>query len=222
MSLFEILNDWDTSIFLIINGFHSPFFDNFMFLVSGKIIWIPLYASVLYVLIKNWKIEALWLILAFILCIVISDQFASGFLKNTVKRLRPSNVDEIKGVIHLVKGYLAGGKYGFASSHASNSFGFAMLSTLILRRKEYSIAIFIWAILISYSRIYLGAHYPLDVLGGAAIGITSAYFCKWALDLLHLHNPQRPETSIQKFLSIVPLSILMLSLIGIIFYSIIA
>jgi undecaprenyl-diphosphatase len=210
MSIFEIIKQLDTHLFLIINGLYSPFFDNFMLLVSGKIIWIPLYASVLYVLIKNWKIEAIWLILAFILCIVISDQFASGFLKNTVKRLRPSSVDELSGVIHLVKGYLGGGKYGFASSHASNSFGFAMLSALILRRKNYTIAIFSWAIVVGYSRIYLGAHYPLDVLGGAAIGITAAYLCKW---LLLKFRPIIFQTKLTD--EKLPIAVLILSFLGI-------
>jgi undecaprenyl-diphosphatase len=210
MSIFEIIKQLDTHLFLIINGLYSPFFDNFMYLVSGKIIWIPFYASVLYVLIKNWKIEAIWLILAFILCIVISDHFASGFLKNTVKRLRPSSVDELKGVIHLVKGYLGGGKYGFASSHASNSFGFAMLSALILRRKNYTIAIFIWAMLVGYSRIYLGAHYPLDVLGGAAIGITAAYLCKWLLLKFRPIIFQTKQTDEK-----LPIAVLILSFLGI-------
>ena len=222
INMLEALKSFDTGLFLVINGLNSPFFDNFMLLVSGKIIWIPLYASVLYVLIKNWKIEAIWLMLAFILCIVISDQFASGFLKNTVKRLRPSSVDELKGVIHLVKGYLGGGKYGFASSHASNSFGFAMLSALLLRKRNYTIAIFSWAVIVGYSRIYLGAHYPLDVLGGAAIGITAALFCYWVLIRLRLHNPQKRDTSTQKFFSIVPIGILSLSLLGIIVYSMVA
>lgn len=214
MNLFEILKGWDTNLFLIINGFHSLFFDNFMLLISGKIIWIPLYISVLYVLIKYWKKEAIWLILAFILCIVISDQFASGFLKNTVKRLRPSSVEDLSGVIHLVKGYLGGGKYGFASSHASNSFGFAMLSSLILRRRNYAIAILTWAIVVGYSRIYLGAHYPLDVLGGATIGITAAYLCKW---LLKKNRPvafqqKQPDEKL-------PLAILILSFLGICIFS---
>src|ERR1035437_9403817 len=99
MNLMEIIKQLDTNLFLTINGFHSPFFDQFMFAVSYKLTWIPLYASVLYVLIKHWKREAIWLVLALVLCIVISDQVASGMLKHMVKRLRPSHVDELKGII---------------------------------------------------------------------------------------------------------------------------
>ena len=162
MNLADTLKLWDTDLFLIINGIHAPFFDSFMFAISEKLVWIPLYISVLYVLIRYWKKEAIWLVLAFILCIVISDQVSSGILKDLVKRLRPSHAENLKGLVHLVNGY-TGGKYGFASSHASNAVGFALLSSLVFKRKIYTYSMIAWAIITAYSRIYLGVHYPLDV-----------------------------------------------------------
>lgn len=218
MDLIELLKGWDTSLLLLINGHFTPFFDNFMFAVSQKFVWIPLYLSVLYVLIKNWKKESVWLIIALILCIVISDQIASGFLKNFVQRLRPSHDESLEGFVHLVNGYRSG-MYGFASSHASNAVGFALLSSLIFKRQIYTYSIFFWAILTGYSRIYLGVHYPFDVLGGAAVGIVAALFCFWMIKsfrpaILNQKDVEIDDTD-EKLLII----ILITSFLGIIIYS---
>jgi len=221
MNLFETLKLWDTNLFLLINGVHSPFFDGFMYTVSEKLIWIPLYISVLYVLIKQWKKEAIWLILVLILCIVISDQVSSGILKDLVKRIRPSHAENLKGLVHLVKGY-GGGNYGFASSHASNAFGFALLSSLIFNRKVYSYSIFLWAIITAYSRLYLGVHYPLDILGGAIIGLLAALICYWLVNKFRSDIFRKDSNSvIENSTIIVPVAMLVLSFLGIIVYSLV-
>jgi len=217
MNILEIIKGWDTQLFLLINGIHSSFFDNFMFQVSNKLVWIPFYIAILYTLIKYRKKEAFWIALALILCIVISDQVASGVLKNSVKRLRPSHVDSLSSVIHLVKGYGGGGLYGFASSHASNAVGFALLSALIIRKRVYTISIFAWAVITAYSRIYLGAHYPLDVVAGAFIGMIAAAFC---YALIIQYRPQ--ALSGREIDERVPTTILLLSFLGIIIYSFVA
>jgi undecaprenyl-diphosphatase len=222
MNLTDIIKLWDTNLFLLINGFHSPFFDSFMYVVSEKFMWIPLYISVLFVLIKHWKKEAIWLVLALILCIVLSDQVSSDILKNLVKRLRPSHVDKLKGLVHLVNGY-SGGNYGFASSHAANAIGFAMLSSLVLNKRIYTYSIFTWAIITAYSRIYLGVHYPLDVFGGLIIGVLAALGCYW---LIYKFRPgliqpnANANDSIEKQVIMVPVLVLYISYFGIIVFSI--
>lgn len=130
-------------------------------------------------LLSIGNVDAIWVILSFVLCIVIADQVSSGIIKDIVQRPRPSHANELQGLVHLVNDY-RGGKYGFVSS-SHNTIGFALLSSLLFKRKLYSYVIFIWAILNAYSRIYLGVHYPFDVLGGAVVGVLAALFCFWAL-----------------------------------------
>lgn len=220
MNLIDTLKLWDTNLFLFINGIHAPFFDGFMFAVSEKLTWIPLYVSVLFVLIKCWKKEAIWLVIALILCIVISDQVSSGLIKHLVQRLRPSHADDLKGLVHLVNAY-SGGKYGFVSSHASNAFGFALLSSLVFNRKIYTWFIFAWAFITAYSRIYLGVHYPLDVLGGIIVGVLTALGCYWTISKLRpsLIRSDDADYTIEKSTIIIPVSVMGLSFIAIIAYS---
>jgi len=222
MNLIDTLNVWDTNLFLVLNSLHSTFFDGIMFAISAKLTWIPLYIAVLYVLINSWKREAIWLIIALVLCIVFSDQISSGLIKHLVQRLRPSHVANLNGIVHLVKGY-SGGLFGFVSSHAANSFGFALLSSLIFRQRNYTAAIFVWAVLIAYSRIYLGVHYPLDILGGMFVGVLSASICFIAIKKLRpsLLEPQDNYSTLKEQpKTIIAILVLGVSFLGIIIYSI--
>jgi len=222
MNLIDTLNVWDTNLFFVLNSLHSPLFDGIIFAISAKFTWIPLYIAVLFVLIKGWKREAIWLIIALVICIVISDQLSSGLIKQIVQRLRPSHAENLVGLVHLVNGY-SGGLYGFVSSHAANSFGFALLSSYIFRQRSYTVAIFVWAVLIAYSRIYLGVHYPFDILGGMLVGIFSASICLLAIKKLRpsLLEPQNifSEPN-EQTKTLVPIIVLGLSLLGTIVYSI--
>jgi len=220
MNPIDTLKLWDTYLFLFINGFHAPFFDGFMYAVSYKLTWIPLYISVLYLVIKHWKREAIWVILVLILCIVISDQVSSDILKNLVKRLRPSHAEHLKGLVHLVKEY-GGGKYGFASSHAANAFGFALLSSLLIKRRLYTYGISVWAVVTAYSRVYLGVHYPLDILGGIMVGSLAALGCYWIVlkfkpDIV---QPNRENESIKNSDIRIPVIVLISCYLGICVYS---
>lgn len=176
----EALKLWDTNLFLFLNGFNSPFFDGFMWAVSEKFTWIPLYMSVVYIVAAKWRMQGVWVLLALVAGVVIADQVASGIIKEVVQRPRPSHVEDLQDLIHLVHGK-KGGRFGFVSSHAANSVCFALLSSLLFRNKLYSGALLVWAVLVSYSRIYLGVHYPLDIIGGAIVGIAGAILCFYVL-----------------------------------------
>ncbi len=163
----------DYYLTLLINGIHSPFWDQFFFLISNKALWIPLYVAFVYIIIQK-EGKAGWLIiLSMIVVVLLSDQISSGILKPLVERLRPSHDPLLVGKIHLVNNY-AGGLYGFASSHAANTAGVACFLILLLRNYLLSFSLLLWTILTSYSRVYLGVHFVGDVLCGAMIGALSA------------------------------------------------
>lgn len=172
--MIEYLLEADTQLFQFLNGFHAPWLDQLMFIVSGKWIWIPLYIWFLYLLYRKYnKKQFALMILAIVIGITASDQVASGVLKPLTHRLRPSHEPALASTIHLVNNY-KGGKYGFASSHASNTFAIATLLFLSLSETKMKYWwLFLWATIISYSRIYLGVHYPGDVLVGILIGALS-------------------------------------------------
>lgn len=168
----EYLNNIDTEVFLFLNGLHNGFFDFVMYWLSNKFIWIPLYLYLLYLLYKYYKDSFLYILPAIILLVVASDQISVQLFKNVFMRLRPCHNPELVGLVHLVKGD-CGGQYGFISSHATNHFAIATFLSLLLGRriKYFTPFIFLWAALIAYSRIYLGVHYPGDVIAGAIVGI---------------------------------------------------
>jgi len=220
MNIINTLNLWDTNLFLFINGIHASFFDGIMFAISAKLTWVPLYIAALYVVIKKWKRESVWVILALVLCIVIADQVSSGIIKHAVQRLRPSHAEDLKGMVHLVKGY-GGGMFGFVSSHAANSFGFALLSSILFKNRKYTFVIFGWAALLSYSRVYLGVHYPGDIFGGMIVGVLAAMICFFAIkklrpSILKLQNNISQAEPTNTF---IPILVLGLSFLGIIIYS---
>jgi undecaprenyl-diphosphatase len=197
MSLISWLIEVDKSALLAINACHSPFLDNFFWLFTSIPIWIPFYLMIFYSIIKlqpqKWWITLLTLGLL----IALTDQVSNNLIKMTVERLRPSHEPSLEGLVHFIAGY-KGGRFGFVSSHAANSFGLALFAALLFRNKWLTISIFSWAILNSYSRIYLGVHYPGDIIGGAIVGLLIA----WGLSIAYHKVMMRYTTNAMKSNSI--------------------
>lgn len=173
--MFHQIQEIDTRIFLALNGIHALWADTFMYWVTQRNTWIPLYAVLIIWLIWRYQQRAAGMIASLVLTIVIADQTASTLLKPLFERLRPCYVTYLQNKIHLVvEG--CGGTYGFASSHAANSVGLAAaLYLLVGRQYPWVVWFFVpWAFIVSYSRIYVGVHYPFDVLTGACIGVVAA------------------------------------------------
>jgi len=173
MSLFEQLLEFDKNLLLCLNSYHTPLWDNFFWIITTTSVWLPLYFTLAYIFIKNHSIRGIWFIIFIAILIVLSDQISSTVFKVYFERLRPSREPFLRDIVHIVSNK-RGGMYGFVSSHAANSFGLAMFLSLVFRNRWFNATIFSWAAIFSYSRIYLGLHYPGDILGGAVLGISIA------------------------------------------------
>jgi undecaprenyl-diphosphatase len=167
MGIIQTLSDWDKSAFLYLNGHHNELMDYVMTLFTFTPTWLLFYGVTLYVIIRKYGRKSIPIILSLALIILLADQI-SGLLKHSIMRLRPSNDPVMIPLSHVF--YKSGGLYGFVSAHAANAFSFATFSALLFRSKGYAMFIFPWACLIAYTRIYLGVHYPGDILGGALLG----------------------------------------------------
>lgn len=155
-----------------------------MWLVSNRFVWIFMYAALLYVIaIKHKLSRKLIVVLAlFGVAVGLSDFVCGSIIRNLVARPRPSRADSgIASLVHVVNNY-HGGHYGFPSCHAANSFALATVTTLYFRKRTLSITMFVWAILLCYSRMYLGVHYPGDILAGAVAGTAIAFGAYYAVN----------------------------------------
>ena len=173
--MFETLQQLDQQLLLTLNGLHSPYWDQFMWFVSAKLTWTPMYAALLFVIYKNFNLRmTCFMVIAIVLTIVYADQVCASVIRPLVERMRPSNPNNpLSEFIHIVNGK-RGGRYGFPSCHAANSFGLAFMVLFLFRQWKLSLFFLGWAILNSYSRIYLGVHYPGDLLGGLLVGLSGA------------------------------------------------
>jgi len=174
--MIELIKSLDIILLDLINGTGRPFLDPIMIFLSNKYVWIPLYMYLIFFLYTYYG-KYFWIPLLFILIsLTLSDQFTSSFMKPYFQRLRPCLDENINIFIEVVKG--CGGKYGFASSHAANSMGLAVFYLMILKRKKIlSYCILTWASLVGYSRVYLGVHYPGDIIVGFLVGSFFGYLC---------------------------------------------
>ena len=208
--MLEKLIHIDTQILLAINGWHAPWADRLMWIVSAKETWIPLYLLLVGLLVWRYRKPAMtsvkWLqkvpvcvvmIVMIALAVGAADFIASGILKDLVARPRPTRVPELEGMLHLVNGYRSG-QYGFVSSHAANTMACGLLFSLIWRKKIATVGLMLWVTVNCYSRMYLGVHYPLDILGGLMVGVLMAvvaYQVLLKLGVLSRHDADEEQSN---------------------------
>jgi undecaprenyl-diphosphatase len=180
--MFETLKSFDQTVFLFLNGLHCSVLDTVMYWGTSPYPWLPLYLLLLYYMIRRYKWQTLWVLLFAVLMIICSDQM-TNFFKEWTARPRPTHDAAITG-IHTVNGYL-GGQFGFYSGHASNNLALAVFVIILLGRPfpYFSTIMLTWAFFMAYTRIYLGVHYPGDILAGwvagGVIGWIFGQLCGW-------------------------------------------
>ena len=171
--MMNAINNLDHELFLFLNGLHVGWLDPVMTFISSEMGWIPFYAILLYLIFRKsgWR-GLFFVVIGVVILITCSDQLSSHVFKPVFQRLRPCHDPLLQDLVHLPNGH-CGGQYGFISSHACNTFALASFITLIMKKfyKKIGLLMFIWAALVSYSRIYMGVHFPGDVLCGAAVGM---------------------------------------------------
>lgn len=189
------LIDIDKQLMLALNGSNSLYMDGVMKIYTSTVVWIPVALVLLFIVLKNnTPRSSLLVVLGVALTILASDQVSSGFIKPLVGRLRPSLDPEFMHLIDTFNNYRSG-SYSFTSSHACNSFAIAMFVSLLIRNKALSLSMFAWAAINSYSRIYLGVHFPGDILCGAILGTIIGSITYWIYNTLH-HKIERTSMRI--------------------------
>ncbi|MBC6367415.1 phosphatase PAP2 family protein [Algoriphagus sp. AK58] len=172
--MIETVKKIDEELFLWLNSFHSDFLDPIIFQMTETVTWIPLYLFLIYKIYRYDPKNSWWVFGGVMLTILIADQVTSGLMKPFFERLRPCHDPRWEEVIHNYG--RCGGLYGFVSSHAANTFGLAVFLNLKMKGKLKGLPwLFLYALVVSYTRIYLGVHYPWDIFLGAIMGTLAAW-----------------------------------------------
>lgn len=172
--MINYLDTLDRQVTMAINGLNGAYMDHAMWMLTSVFSWVLMLLAFLWILRdKGWR-GAVVTVVAVALTILFIDQLTSGLIKPTVARLRPSHNPALAATIHLVNGY-QGGMYGFVSGHAANSFGLALIISLMVRHRHTMLAMILWAALQCYSRMYLGVHYLGDIICGTVLGLLVAW-----------------------------------------------
>jgi len=173
--MIELVKQWDEELFLWLNAFHSEALDPVIFQMTETVTWLPLYLFLIYKIYRTDPKNSWWVFGGVMLTILIADQVTSGLMKPFFERLRPCHDPRWEGMMHNYG--RCGGLYGFVSSHAANTFGLAVFLNIKLKGKLRGLGwLYVYAFFVSYTRIYLGVHYPWDIVLGAFMGTLAAWF----------------------------------------------
>ncbi len=186
----ETLENLDQELFLYLNEQHNPFWDTVMTTVTNKYFWIPFYVLLIIYLMYRYRRQSLPMLGMAIAAVGLADFVASGIFKPYFARLRPCHDADISGMVNFIQG--CGGQFGFMSSHASTAFALAVFFNLILSDRYFifKIVLVAWAVIVSYSRVYLGVHYPGDIIAGALLGSFLAYLSSLGYQIVLTRYPQ--------------------------------
>ena len=194
--MIEYLNDVDATALLAVNGMHNAFQDAWWWMVTAKWSSLLLLLAILWVVLHQNRRHALLVMAMIALAVLVADQVSSGLIKHLVERLRPTHDPVLHSAVHVVNGY-RGGMYGFVSSHAANFFAVSTLIALVMHRRAVALTMFTWSLLQCYSRMYLGVHYPGDIVGGMAVGLAAGWLAWWLMRWIECrwHLPQGHYTT---------------------------
>ena len=204
--------DIDAEALLAVNGMYSSFQDALWWMVSAKWSSALLVLSLLWILIHKNRRHALLVLAMVALAVLLADQVSSGLIKHLVERLRPTHDPSLENAVHIVNGY-RGGMFGFVSSHAANFFAIATLVSFIMRHRLVVIALYGWGLAQCYSRMYLGVHYPGDILGGIIVGVLAGWLV-WRLMCWIQYRWRLPEGHYTRSDAVVMASALAVTAVG--------
>lgn len=183
---------FDTELLLYINQCNNALLDGVMVKFSDTLTWLLLLLVVIFVVLRDRPVkEALCILLGIGLCVLLADQISSSLIKPWVARFRPTHDPEIMFMVRHITG--RGGLYGFVSSHAANTFAVATFLSLVFRHMPTTVSLLVWASIVGYSRIYLGVHFPLDVLFGALLGVVIGVLIYALLHFISLKLNSSPQ-----------------------------
>lgn len=188
--MFDKIVEIDQNLFLALNFDGGPLLNIFFWIVTSKIIWVPLYLYILWLMYKKVGLRNA-IIAAAIMGVMVGiiDQTCNLF-KDLAPSPRPSHTPELEGLVHTIYEYL-GGQSGTASAHSAISFGVAVFSSIVIRKRMFTMGMIIWATLVAYSRIYAGMHYPTDLLLGMFIGVLAALLMHWLFQAVCMRIDRR-------------------------------
>lgn len=192
LDIIDNLITWDKKLFTYINGkWINSFFDTILPFLRESIFWAPLYLFLLILALQNFGKAKWYWIGGFLLTFALTDSITSRFIKNVFQRVRPCNDPLMADHVRLLLKYCGSG-YSFVSTHAANHFAIAMFVFLTCKTyHKWFVLFFVWAFAIAYSQVYVGVHYPLDVFGGACVGL----FLGWMTASLYKYFVYKSTTA---------------------------